>query len=161
MLIIVYDLFKYRENGVWQITFCTRNGRDYISAANIVVVIAAAVLSVVVMALSTFVCSLVLYGGVGELGNPIQNIYSFGKFTYPISKLQYVILLIAANSLLIAALGLIIWAVFVMFRQRNYAVVCIAVFIGLESFLYKNIEYNSFHVYSSKGVIFTPESLND
>lgn len=30
-----------------------------------------------------------------------------------------------------------------MFRQRNYAVVCIAVFIGLESFLYKNIEYNS------------------
>lgn len=143
VLIIVYDLFKYRENGVWQITFCTRNGRDYISAANIVVVIAAAVLSVVVMALSTFVCSLVLYGGVGELGNPIQNIYSFGKFTYPISKLQYVILLIAANSLLIAALGLIIWAVFVMFRQRNYAVVCIAVFIGLESFLYKNIEYNS------------------
>lgn len=128
---------------MWQITFCTRNGRDYISAANIVVVIAAAVLSVVVMALSTFVCSLVLYGGIGELGNPIQNIYSFGKFTYPISKLQYVILLIAANSLLIAALGLIIWAVFVMFRQRNYAVVCIAVFIGLESFLYKNIEYNS------------------
>ena len=143
VLIIVYDLFKYRENGVWQITFCTRNGRDYISAANIVVVITAAVLSVVAMALSTFVCSLVLYGGVGELGNPIQNIYSFGKFTYPISKLQYVILLIAANSLLIAALGLIIWAVFVMFRQRNYAVVCIAVFIGLESFLYKNIEYNS------------------
>ena len=29
VLIIVYDLFKYRENGVWQITFCTRNGRDY------------------------------------------------------------------------------------------------------------------------------------
>ena len=143
VLIIVYDLFKYRENGVWQITFCTKNGRDYISAANIVVVITAAVLSVVAMALSTFVCSLVLYGGIGELGNPIQNIYSFGKFTYPISKLQYVILLIAANSLLIATLGLIIWAVFVMFRQRNYAVVCIAVFIGLESFLYKNIEYNS------------------
>lgn len=143
LIVIIYDLFKYRENGMWQITYSTKDGREHTALTNIFIIVVGGLITVVIMAGSVFLYSLLLYGGINDLNNPIQNIKSFGKFTYPISKLQYVIMLIAVDSLVVVSLGLIVWTVFMMFRQRNYAVVFIAGFIGLECVLYNNIEINS------------------
>ena len=97
-MIIVYDLFRYRENGMWQITYSTKDGREYISLTNMIVIAAGGLVTVILMSLSTFAASLVLYGGVKDLNNPIQNITGFDKFTYPISKIQYVLILIGVAA---------------------------------------------------------------
>lgn len=143
LIVIIYDLFKYRENGMWQITYSTKEGRDYTALTNIVIIAVSGLVTVFLMAASTFACSLFLYGGASDLKNPVQNMSSFAKFTYPVSKLQYVVILIAAAGVMTVMLGLLIWSVFMMFRQRNYALVCIAVFVGVEYVLYNKIETNN------------------
>ena len=143
LMIIVYDLFRYRENGMWQITYSTKDGREYLSLTNMIVIAAGGLVTVILMSLSTFAASLVLYGGVKDLNNPIQNITGFDKFTYPISKIQYVLILIGVAAIVTVLMGLLMWTIFVIFRQRNYAVICIAAFIGIEIVLYNNVEVNS------------------
>ena len=149
MLGIIYELFRYRDNGMWAINCSTAKGREYIAVSSIFAIIIGGFISVVSMAVTTFILALLIYGGAGDIGNAIQNIKQFSKFTYPVSKIEYVIILIIISSIVIIMLGLIIWSVFVAFRQRNNALLCLGLFIGVEIILYRNISiqsrYNVFH----------------
>ena len=82
-------------------------------------------------------------GGFKDLANPIQNIDTFAKFTYPWSKIQYIMVLYVISLMCIMALALIIWSVFVLFRNRNLAMIVFLIFAAVEQFIYSHIDVHS------------------
>ena len=92
---------------------------------------------------TTFIAAMIQSGGFKDLANPIQNIDTFAKFTYPWSKIQYIMVLYVISLMCIMALSLIIWSVFVLFRNRNLAMVVFLIFAAVEQFIYSHIDVHS------------------
>lgn len=143
MLIVIYDLFAQRDNGMWQLTYGSSKGRVILAIKQIGVIAVAAVLVHTVMYWTTFIAAMIQSGGFKDLANPIQNIDTFAKFTYPWSKIQYIMVLYVISLMCIMALALIIWSVFVLFRNRNLAMVVFLIFAAVEQFIYSHIDVHS------------------
>ena len=92
---------------------------------------------------STFIAAMLQRGGVRDLVNPVQTIETFDKFTYPWSKIKYVTVLYLISMVCIVALCITIWGVFVMFRNRVYALVTMLIFAAVEQFIYSHIDIHS------------------
>ena len=93
MLLIIYDLFKERENGMWKLSYSSTCGRSVLALKRLGVLIVTSFITHILLYFSVFIVAMTAHGGWGDLGNPIQTIESFVKFTYPISKLEYVLVL--------------------------------------------------------------------
>ncbi len=149
VLFVVYDLFKSRDNGVWQLDFCAKRGREYLAVWQMFIIFLSSFITLAALYFSTFAAAMLRFGGISDLGNPIQNIQIFEKFTYPLSKIQYVLILFLVSWASLCCLALILWSVFMVFRYRNHGLVIVLIFIGAEILIYSNISmhsaYNVFH----------------
>lgn len=96
---------------------------------------------------STFAASLFLYGGADSLSAPVQNIQAFKRFAMPMSQIGYVMYDYAYSTLAVIVLSMVLWAVFVLNRKRNHALIMTVLFAGLEVFMYFRIDIHS--VYSA------------
>ena len=143
MLIVIYDLFAQRDNGMWQLTYGSSKGRVILAIKQTGVIAAASVLVHTIMYWTTFIATMIQRGGFKDLASPIQNIDTFAKFTYPWSKIQYIMVLYVISQMCIMALALIIWSVFVLFRNRNLAMVVFLIFAAVEQFIYSHIDIHS------------------
>lgn len=143
MLIVIYDLFAQRDNGMWQLTYGSSKGRVILAIKQTGVIAAASVLVHTIMYWTTFIAAMIQRGGFKDLASPIQNIDTFAKFTYPWSKIQYIMVLYVISLMCIMALALIIWSVFVLFRNRNLAMVVFLIFAAVEQFIYSHIDVHS------------------
>ena len=143
MLIVIYDLFAQRDNGMWQLTYGSSKGRVILAIKQTGVIAVAAVLVHTVMYWTTFIAAMAQRGGFKDLANPIQNVDTFAKFTYPWSKIQYIIVLYVISLICIMMLALVIWSVFVLFRNRNLAMVVFLIFAAVEQFIYSHIDIHS------------------
>lgn len=143
MLSVIYALFAQRENGMWVLTYGSAEGRISYAIKQVLVLICAGVVIHTLIYWTTFIGAMLQSGGLSDLCNPIQNVEEFAKFTYALSKLQYVILLYGVSALCIICISLIIWSCFVFFRNRNYALVVILIFSAIEQFIYNHIDVHS------------------
>ena len=143
MISIVYAFFAQRDNGMWVLTYGSSGGRARYALKQTFVLICAGALIHTIMYWSTFICSMLQNGGFADLNNPIQNVEQFAKFTYPLSKIQYVMLLYCVSLICINCISLIMWAFFVLFRNRNYALIVILIFSAIEQFIYYHIDVHS------------------
>lgn len=164
MIFVIYDLFSQRDNGMWELTYSSPNGRTMLALKQIAVIAVAGVVIHSVIYWSTFLVSMIQSGGVNDLGNPIQTIEEFARFTYPLSKIQYVAVLYLISLICIVSLSTIIWAVFVLFRSRNYALISILVFIAAEQFIYSHIDihnvWNGLHYINIISIININDTLS-
>ncbi len=143
MMFVIYDMFAQRDNGMWSITYSCANGRALYAVKQTGVLAVAGAFTHTLIYWSTFIAAMLQGGGFKDLGNPIQTIEAFGKFTYPWSKIKYVVVLYLVSMLCIIALCIIIWAVFVIFRNRVYALVTMLIFAAEEQFIYSHIDIHS------------------
>lgn len=143
MMFVIYDMFAQRDNGMWSITYSCANGRALYAVKQTGVLAVAGSFTHTLIYWSTFMAAMLQGGGFKDLGNPIQTIEAFGKFTYPWSKIKYVVVLYLVSMLCIIALCIIIWAVFVIFRNRVYALVTMLIFAAVEQFIYSHIDIHS------------------
>ena len=143
MMFVIYDMFAQRDNGMWSITYSCANGRALYAVKQTGVLAVAGAFTHTLIYWSTFIAAMLQGGGFKDLGNPIQTIEAFGKFTYPWSKIKYVVVLYLVSMLCIIALCIIIWAVFVIFRNRVYALVTMLIFAAVEQFIYSHIDIHS------------------
>ena len=68
---------------MWQLTYGSSKGRVILAIKQTGVIAAAAVLVHTIMYWTTFIAAMIQSGGFKDLVNPIQNIDTFAKFTYP------------------------------------------------------------------------------
>ena len=143
MMFVIYDMFAQRDNGMWSITYSCANGRIMYAIKQTGVIVVTGAFTHTLIYWSTFIAAMLQRGGVRDLVNPVQTIETFDKFTYPWSKIKYVTVLYLISMVCIVALCITIWGVFVMFRNRVYALVTMLIFAAVEQFIYSHIDIHS------------------
>lgn len=143
MLLVVYNLFAERENGMWSIVHSTASGRMWTGIVRGIVLMVISLAVTAALYFTVFITSLVMYGGAEWLLTPIQTLGTYGNFTYPISKLAYVLLNFVFSWFAIYALSIIIWMLFCICRKRNHALVIAGVLFGVEMLCYQKISAQS------------------
>ena len=81
MMFVIYDMFAQRDNGMWSITYSCANGRALYAVKQTGVLAVAGSFTHTLIYWSTFMAAMLQGGGFKDLGNPIQTIEAFGKFT--------------------------------------------------------------------------------
>lgn len=143
MIYVIYNIYEYRDNGMWQLTYTARNGRMRLSAYSL------AAMCVIVMAEMLFmnICAagglLCIYGGAETLTAPVQCLTGYNNYTLPVSVLTYLGIRYLINVLIIITLSMIISAVFALCRKRISSVVIVGIFAGAEAYAYQNISLQS------------------
>ena len=89
MIYIIYIIYEYRDNGMWQIIYTAVNGRMRIAVKDIAAVGLGALFVSLTMQLCGLVSMLVVYGGWDSLTAPVQCLKGYNNFTYPISVMTY------------------------------------------------------------------------
>ena len=149
MVAVIYSLFDERENGMWQIVHNTPNGRTVLALKRLLLLAGGSFAILFLLYGTTFLTAMLLYGGVKDLANPVQTFVDFGKFTYTLSKGAYILRLFFLSWFILATFSIILWALFMAFRNRNHTLICTAAFVGIEILVYQKIEvqsvYNVFH----------------
>lgn len=148
MVVVIYALFDERENGMWQIVYNTPNGRNVLAIKRLLLICGGAFVILSLLYFSTFFVSMLLYGGFSDLGNAVQTFTDFGKFTHTLSKGGYILQLFFLSWTILCAFSVILWTLFILFRNRNHTLICTAAFVGIEILVYQKIEvqsvYNAF-----------------
>ncbi len=149
LLILIYSFFDERDNGMWPILHNTPRGREVFAVKRIGIIIFASFSILFVLYVSAFLTAMFRFGGWSSLQNPIQTLPEYAKFTHVMSKGTYITVLFLLSYVVLCAISLVIYSMFVLFRNRNHMLVFTAVFTGGEILLYRKIEiqsvYNALH----------------
>jgi len=94
---------------------------------------------------TTFAAALLLYGGAGALNAPVQSIQAFERFAMPMSQIGFVLYNYEYSVLAVVVLSVALWAVFVVNRKRNHALILTGVVVGLEVLMYYRIGLHSIY----------------
>lgn len=143
MVFIIYGLSGERDNGMWEVVHSAGNGRLRLALHRLMVITGSGVIVTAGLYFSTFAASLFLYGGADSLSAPVQNIQAFKRFAMPMSQIGYVMYDYAYSTLAVIVLSMVLWAVFVLNRKRNHALIMTVLFAGLEVFMYFRIDIHS------------------
>jgi len=145
MLLIVYNLFAERENGMWMIVHSAASGRARTGVVRGLVLLVISFSVTAALYFTVFITALIMYGGAEELLTPIQTLEAYGSFTYPVSKLGYVMVNFLFSWIAIYAISMLIWMLFCICRKRNHALVLAGVFFGVEMLCYQKISMQSIY----------------
>jgi len=139
MIYIIYNIYEYRDNGMWQIIYTAVNGRMRIAVKDTAAVGLGALFVSLIMQLCGLVSMLVVYGGWCSLTAPVQCLTGYNNFTYPISVMTYLFIRYMIISLIVIAIVLVISLVFALCRKRISSIVMVGIIAGAEAFAYQNI----------------------
>ncbi len=145
MVFILYELFMERENGMWEMVHSAGSGRLRLAAVRLGIIAAASAVITAGLYFSTCLLSFILYKGWNSLSAPVQTIHEFSKFTLPMSQFGYILYNFAVSAAAVFALGTLLWMIFVLCRKRNHALIAAGLTVGLEVFLYQNIQSQSIY----------------
>lgn len=143
MVIIIYNLLSERENGMWSLVHNAPKGRGAMAIKRLLLIFSGSFVITGLLYVSTLIASLILYGGWNDLNTPIQTISSFGKFTYTMNKSQYLLNNFLISWFAIFIVSVILWMLFVVFRNRNHTLVIVGVFLGVEILLFQKVSIQS------------------
>lgn len=143
MIVIIYGLFSERENGMWSIIHCAAGGRTKLALKRLFLLMTSSFIITGILYGSTLLVSFLLYGGWGDLTAPVQTVSDFDKFTYTFSKLHYIVNNFVLSGLAIFVVSIVLWMLFVLFRNRNHTLIFTGAFIGIEILLFNKIQVQS------------------
>ena len=90
MIYVIYNIYEYRDNGMWQITYTAVNGRMRIAAKDVIVTGLITMLALFVMQLCGLVFMMCIYGGWNVLTAPVQCLTGYNNYTLPVSIIVYI-----------------------------------------------------------------------
>lgn len=143
IVFLIYNIFKERENGMWDMVHGAYSGRMRLGVIRCLIIALSSLAVTFILYFTTLIESFVLYGGIESLNTPIQNIQTFGKFTYVMDKWQYLLVLFVFSWIAVFSVCMLIWAMFVIFRNRNIALVTVALFSVIEFMIYNSTAVQS------------------
>lgn len=143
MIYVIYNIYEYRDNGMWQITYTAVNGRMRIAAKDVIVTGLITMLASFVMQLCGLVFMMCVYGGWNVLTAPVQCLTGYNNYTLPVSIIVYIFIRYFIISVIVITLSLVVSLVFALCRKRISSIVLIGIIAGAEAFAYQNISMQS------------------
>lgn len=145
VVIIIYELLKERDTNMWVIVYSSKLGRFALACKRIILVTIIYTVINMLLYAQTFIISLILYGGISDLNNPIQTLIRFGKCALPYSKIEYLIYNFLISNFIMIMISMILLFIFTLFRNRKYALTVVCLFVGVEILLYNAISIQSIY----------------
>lgn len=145
MVFIIYGLSGERDNGMWGIVHSAGSGRLRLALHRLFIIAGSGVVITAGLYFTTFAVALLLYGGAGVLNAPVQSIQAFERFAVPMSQMGFVLYNYVYSTFAVLVLSVALWAVFVVNRKRNHALILTGVIAGLEVFMYYKIGLHSIY----------------
>lgn len=145
MVFIIYGLSGERDNGMWGIVHSAGSGRLRLALHRLFIIAGSGVVIAAGLYFTTFAAALLLYGGAGALNAPVQSIQAFERFAMPMSQIGFVLYNYVYSVLAVVVLSVALWAVFVVNRKRNHALILTGVVVGLEVLMYYRIGLHSIY----------------
>ncbi len=145
VFLILMNLYKERDNGMWELVHTTRRGRLILAVKRIGIIALLVGAITALLYVSTVIIAFVLYGGVGQLGGPIQNIEAFSQCTVLISKAEYLLISFILYYITIIFLASVLYLLFTIFRNKKNVAIGLTVFALVEYFFYIKIESQSIY----------------
>jgi hypothetical protein len=143
MIYVIYNIYEYRDNGMWQITYTAVNGRMRIAAKDVIVTGLITMLASFVMQLCGLIFMMCIYGGWNVLTAPVQCLTGYNNYTLPVSIIVYIFIRYFIISVIVITLSLVVSLVFALCRKRISSIVLIGIIAGAEAFAYQNISMQS------------------
>ncbi len=143
MIYVIYNIYEYRDNGMWQITYTAVNGRMRIAAKDVIVTGLITMLTSFVMQLCGLVFMMCVYDGWNVLTAPVQCLTGYNNYTLPVSIIVYIFIRYFIISVIVITLSLVVSLVFALCRKRISSIVLIGIIAGAETFAYQNISMQS------------------
>lgn len=143
MIMIIYNMFIERDNGVWEMIHCTRYGRTRLALERIAIIIISSGILLMIFSLFVFMLAVVKYGIGGGLSGAVQELIGFEKYTNAYSKIQYLCCFILTSWMVIASLSICVWSLMTIMRERNHALIIVIIIAGVEFLLRTNISKQS------------------
>ena len=134
-----------RDNGMWGIVHSAGSGRLRLALHRLFIIAGSGVVITAGLYFTTFAAALLLYGGAGALNAPVQSIQAFERFAMPMSQIGFVLYNYEYSVLAVVVLSVALWAVFVVNRKRNHALILTGVVVGLEVLMYYRIGLHSIY----------------
>ena len=144
-LLLMNNLFKERDNNMWQLTYMSKNGRVYLGLVRIADIFIISLIQHFLLYITVVFTSFILFGGLGDLYNPIQNISEFGQCTLVINKAEYLIADFLLTYLSVVVATSIIYMLMNVFRNRKNVFIGTGAFLIIEYFIYINTESQSIY----------------
>ena len=145
MVFIIYGLSGERDNGMCGIVHSAGSGRLRLALHRLFIIAGSGVVITAGLYFTTFAAALLLYGGAGALNAPVQSIQAFERFAMPMSQIGFVLYNYEYSVLAVVVLSVALWAVFVVNRKRNHALILTGVVVGLEVLMYYRIGLHSIY----------------
>lgn len=143
MIYVIYNIYEYRDNGMWQITYTAVNGRMGMAAKSVIGAGVITLLASLVMQLCGLVFMLCVYGGWNVLTAPVQCLTGYNNFTLPVNVMAYLLIRYMVISVIVITLSLVVSLVFSLCRKRIGSIVLVGIIAGAEAFAYQNISMQS------------------
>lgn len=143
MIYVIYNIYEYRDNGMWQITYTAVNGRMRVAAKDVIGVGLITMLTSLIMQICGLVFMLCVYGGWNVLTAPVQCLTGYNNYTLPLSVIVYLFIRHMIISVIVITISLVISLVFALCRKRIGAIVLVGIIVGAEAFAYQNISMQS------------------
>ena len=147
LIIIMIFCLKFSEDqrkGLWELFHSLPRGRRWLAANRIFILFTLSFAIMALLYISTLVECFALFGGVQDLGRPIQSISIFQTCTLHISIFQYLIYFFAFRLCATFLLALVMWNLLRCFKEIKYSILLIAVILGVEYYLYNSIPEQSY-----------------
>ncbi len=143
--VVFIGFFVYlqdRDNENLSLLKTMKRGRKLLMFSKILSATALCITSVLLLTLSTYLTSYILYG-FGDLSMPLQSLYGFQSSIFNMSVANYLVLYIL--FLLLASLLVMSFVLFlfVLIQDSMLAIISVLVCLGLSLVLYKAIPYAS------------------
>lgn len=139
VFVIMCNMLKERVNNISKLTWTMKNGRFKIAFIRQCILFITVLTTVSLMHIAVCLCSFCIYGGIDSINSPIQTIQEFSTYIYPVSRIQYLFIMLFNSIIVVYTVASIIWMLMVLIYNLKLFYVIAAMVAGIEFILYKNI----------------------
>ncbi len=132
---LVWALFEDEKKGLRCISFAAPNGRGGLAFQRIGVLAAGNAIFVIAAYLILLLCSIFLYGGIGNWGSSIQSAMMFKDCILPVSVAGYYAIYILIRVFMAFAASLFMWLILQVFRNHLISTGLLIIILAVEGIL--------------------------
>ncbi|MBO4563680.1 MAG: hypothetical protein J5772_08745 [Clostridia bacterium] len=140
IVVIVIAFFEDKKNGLVSLVRSTPKGRLKLTLSRLMILIGVSVFFTVIIYVSLLAVSFALFGGLGELGRPIQSLEWFKTCTFHMTIAQWLMTYLGAKVACGVLIGLIFWFMLSFVSNIQLSWFIVLAILGVEYAAYKLID---------------------
>lgn len=141
--ILLWYFFEDERIGQKVIFYASKNGRIGMFLWRVRALVCGIVGFTFITYASVLLLSFCIYGGWGDLKNPIQSVFMLKDFIYTISISEFLVGYVGLRIVTMLALAMVLWMGMLLFRNRKLSLLFLLLVFFMEGKLWNGLEEQS------------------